>query len=227
MNNSLKHMLFFIYCLYLGLLPALSNLFIIPRIEDDFLRAMYVFVGLMVGVMFIAVRIETLKPPKTWGDMLALLSTALIPLVFAIRNNTSFLDYMGIVVIIELLSLLIGLIALGLIGGGIGYMDTLQKDLIDIVKSPAEILRNIKRVGLPLALIFVLLVFISLSFLDFLEQFSSLELIIIFAIPIVTNMVEYIRNLYNPFRSKFDYGIIAIIGGFAWFFTYGIASWNL
>jgi hypothetical protein len=223
--DKFKETLQYFYYLYIIILPALGNFYLVDKLSSDNSIAIFLIVGLFVTPMYYAVRIETLKFPQKYYDLIFMVIAPFIPLGIIISNNKPISEYFGILIFNEVVSMLLGIIFIGLLGGSISNTDNIFKNIKEIAKDPLVIYRKFQELFLPLSLIVVLLIGLLSGFSRFIFSFNIFEVLFIFILPITINIFEYFRSLNDPFRNKFDYAFLVIIGIIIWIVTFGISAY--
>jgi hypothetical protein len=125
--------------------------------------------------------------------------------------------------VIEIVSLLISLVLMLITGGTVNRRSDIIRELKVLARNP---LKQLRRNIAPLLWVFFFLV--GLLFLTLLILQDSVVALtaggwLSVVAGVGLNVLEYIRNIYRPYRNKVNYSVLVIISMFIWFGTF-IAS---
>lgn len=219
-----KSLFSLLYFLYISLVPSLSSFYLLEKMTTNFSSAIYIWLGLFISILYIAVRIETTKEPQNLSDKILVILPIITPLYLFFKNQIELNEYFGMLALIEFFSIILSLIIIGLISGGIRPGAKFSSDLELLKNSPLIIFKNLKRFYILFIFLGLMLAGLVYLFIDLIISLEVYNLFIFFVFPIAIGITENIKALYKKYRNDFDYGVFAILSCFAWFGSYVLNS---
>jgi hypothetical protein len=192
--------------------------------SERWMVGVYFGLGLILAAMYIAVRVETLRFPRNILEaFLVVVSTPAFALTASFLSEGDLLSILTYIFVIEIVSLLISMVLMLITGGTVNRRSDIIRELKVLARNPFKQLR--KNIA-PLLWVFFFLV--GLLFLTLLILQDSVVALtaggwLSVVAGVGLNVIEYIRNIYRPYRNRVNYSVLVIISMFIWFGTF-IAS---